>query len=189
MRNGASSRPAMPRRRISGSACLAGGGQGEQRRDRGGVGEKAEEILRQLEPSAHPVEHREFELGGRGAGPPQHAVDVEGGRQHLPEHAGARAGDAEVGHEAGVVPVGHAGQDDLEEILPHRFRVLGGVGHSKRQPAGDLARFDAGEHRVLAVAAVEVFGDPVHHPVAFAAEQLRVPVARFVSHRDLRRLP
>jgi hypothetical protein len=47
--------------------------------------------------------------------------------------------------------------------------------------------FDLCQDRMLTVAAIEVFCDPLHHAVAFPSEKLRVPMTRSFAHCILRR--
>ena len=68
-----------------GAARLAGGGQGDQRRGRSGVGQQAIEPVGQPERLAEPVDDDLLELGADRRRPPQHRVLAERRGQHLAE--------------------------------------------------------------------------------------------------------
>ena len=58
-------------------------------------------------------------------------------------------------------------------------------GHGGGKLCRDLAGFDLRQHRHLPRSTVEIVGDPLHHPVALAAEEIRVPLTA-VAHGNLR---
>ena len=126
---------------------------------------------------AQPVQDHELQLGGRGRGLPEHAVDVEGGGQHLGQDGGGGGGVGEVGEEAGMVPVREAGDDEPLHVGQDARQRLGPAGGAAGMRGPHVARPDPGQHGVAA-RPPRVAGDPVHQAAAFRAERLEVDVAR-----------
>jgi hypothetical protein len=160
-----------------GRDVLARGRQRVQRRHRRGVVDHALERRRQAHQIAQPAERDFLELGRRRRGTPQHRLLVEPRAQHLGEDAGAAGAGVEVSKETRMVPVRQAGDDDALEVredVVERFAMLR---RARGQRASHVARRHARQDRI-AFGLGEVIGEPVDDAVAFAAEGLRIHVAR-----------
>ncbi len=120
-------------------------------------------------PFAEPAQGHLLQLGGGRRASPEHAVDVQGGGQHLPEDSRLGAGVGEVGHEAGVVPVGDGGHDEAVEIGQDGLHGLACFGAVGRQRVGELAGLDGRKHGI-ALGVSEIIGDPIDRLIAVAAE-------------------
>jgi hypothetical protein len=155
---------------------LAGRGEGDERRSGGGVLDHPEQTLGLAEELSKPVEDHGLELRRRRGRPPQHPVDVEGGRDHLPEDARGRRGDREVGEEGGVVPVSDAGKDLPLDVGQDRGQGLALLRRRRRELRPQLARAKAREHGEP-LPFGEVAGDPVDEAAALLAEDLEVDVS------------
>ena len=129
------------------------------------------EPVGQAEQLGHPVEHERLDLGAGRARGPRHAVHPEAGRGQVTQDRRIAGVGGEVGEEAGVLPVGQAGDDDPIEVGEHGVEGLGlgrGVGGELvAHPAG-LGRGGDGEP----LDPLEVVGDPVDERVALLAEVL-----------------
>ena len=129
------------------------------------------EPVGEAEQLGHPVEHEGLDLGAGRARGPRHAVHPEAGRGQVTQDRRVAGVGGEVGEEAGVLPVGQAGDDDPIEVGEHRVEGLGlgrGVGGELvAHPAG-LRRGGDGEP----LDPLEVVGDPVDERVALLAEVL-----------------
>ena len=147
-----------------------------QRRDRRRVVNHAFERLRQPEELPEPAEGYLFQLCRGGRGPPQHRLHVERGGKKLRQHAGGAARDGEVPEEAGVVPVGEAGDDYALEVPEDRLELHPFAGRVIGQRAADIARIGARQHRI-AFRVIEVRRDPVDERMPLAPKCLRIHVA------------
>ena len=155
---------------------LAGRGQRVQARHRGRVVDHPLERGRQPQQLPQPAQGDFLQLGRGGRGAPQHRLHVEGRGQQLRQHARPAPGDGEVGEEAGVVPVGDAGQEMTLEVREDRVERRARLRRGGGQPLADLAGRGARQDRVAVVLA-QVGGDPVDEGVSVAPEFLRPHVA------------
>ena len=80
--------------------------------------------------------------------------------EELREDAGRAARDREVGEEAGMIPVGDAGQDDPLEVREDGVELFALLRGARRERAANLTGANAREDR-KAFRVVEVIGDPV----------------------------
>ena len=172
-----------PRRRL-----LPGGGERVHRGDRGGVVDHPLEAVGQPDQTPQPGQGDLLELGHCRRGAPQHPLRVERRAQELGQDAGAAAADGEVGEEAGVVPVGQAGDDDTLDVGQHRVERFTRLRRGRRQRLADLARPDPGQDRV-ALDVLQVSGDPLDQLVSSLAELGGVHVAERRRARCAGRLP
>jgi hypothetical protein len=140
--------------------------------DRRRVVDDAEEVRRQAEGVAQPAQGERFELGQCRRRLPEHAIRVERGAEQLAEDAGLRAGDAEVGEKAGVIPVRDAGEDLLLELAQQLVIRLAAVRRTIVELPLHIARLHAREHG-KGVDVLEIVGDPVDGFVRGFAERSR----------------
>ena len=127
------------------------GGQGGDQGRRGGrvlddatTGAGGAEPRRQVHQLDQPVQHHRFQLGAGRVGGPEHALDAEARADQVGQHAGAAGVGREVAEEAGVLPVGDPGHDDLVQVGQHRRDRLAVRGRGGRQGGGDRAGLGPG---------------------------------------------
>ena len=132
--------------------ALAGPVQGREQRDEVGAGAGVlddaaaaaggPEGLRQAEQVGQPVHDVLLELRGGRAGHPGHALHAQARGHQVAEHRGAGGVGREVAEEAGVLPVGDAGQDDAVQVGQDGGERLALLGGGDRQGGADVAGGD-----------------------------------------------
>jgi hypothetical protein len=75
------------------------------------------------------------------------ALTFERRHQHLGHHTGRGSRDGEIGEEAGVVPVRHAGQKDALEVVEDRVYRFGSRRRCGGELPGDVTGRHLGQHR------------------------------------------
>ena len=152
--------------------------RGDERAERGAAcrvlddaaaGGGAEKVRGKSKHARQPVHDVRLQLRARGRRAPQHALHAEARAQELAEDARAARVGGEVREEVRALPVRDARQHDAIHVRHHgipRFTFRGrGGGQLRAHPA----RLHGGLHRV-ALDAVQVVGDPLHHGVAVLPE-------------------
>ena len=129
----------------------------------------AGEPLRQPEHLPQPLHRHLLQLGGRGRGRPRHALGAERGGEHLSQDGRGTVVAREIGEPAGVIPVGHPGNDDAGEVLNQRLERLTALRRRSRQLPHDVTRSNGGCDRELAHIS-HVVGHPVDQLVAVASK-------------------
>ena len=124
----------------------------------------AGKAFRQPERLAQPVDHFRLELGGCRRGLPEHALRRHHRDQIFGNDRDGRGIGREIGEEARMLPVRHAGHDGLFEIGEDRLHRLGRLGRRWRDLRGDVAGRGVGAHRPVAQARA-IVGAPVGRPV------------------------
>ncbi len=168
--------PRQPLRRSIDTRRLACRREGQQRRSRGRVGQQAVEFRRQAQALAQPVDDHHLQLRAGRAGPPQHRVRVQNGRQHLPDDARPGGGAAEIGQEPRVLPVSDVGLEETAVVIEDRLDRLGLLGWQRREERAQRARLYLRHYGPLPHPA-QVVGHDVYRGVGGRAEVLDVHVA------------
>ena len=151
---------------------LASRREGMQRRDGRRVVDDAFESVGQRNEPAQPAQRDLFQFRRRGGRAPQHRLLVQSRGEELREDARRAARDREVGEEAGMIPVGDAGQDDPLEVREDRVELFALLRGARRERAANLAGPNAREDR-KPFGVVEVIGDPVGDAVGLRTEVLQ----------------
>ena len=133
----------------------------------------AGKAFRQAERLAHPVDDPRFEFGGRRRGLPQHALRGHRRDQVFGDHRDGRRIGREIGEEARMLPVRHAGHDLLLEIGEDPLHRLRRFRRRRVDAAEDLAGSTCGRTgRSRSV--VAVVGAPVGRRLRPVAEIVAV---------------
>src|SRR5579884_482734 len=120
--------------------------------DAGGCGvvDDAKERARQTEHLAQPVQRHLLQFRRRRRGAPEHGIDVQRAGKHLAEDAGARTGNAKIGHETRRVPVRNAGHQHAVNIGEDSLHCLRLLWRLRGQRVANVAGSDLCQHRVVA---------------------------------------
>jgi hypothetical protein len=145
------------------------GGEGMQAGGGGGIEDDSEVVIGKTDPLTKPVEDDYFEFRDGRGGFPKDAVGVERGGEELGKDSRSGRRGGEVSEEAGVIPVGDGGEDNIFEVGEGQIEGFGLLGPGGGESVHELTRGGTGEDRIL-LGVLQVGGNPVDELMAEAIE-------------------